>query len=180
MRKYKIYHIPDFLYADGSVGKIGMSRSLQRRMRDNKNKSIKPFDFWEILEEYDCKFTASNREIELQKQYGYKVDRIKYIDVEARTHKLTKEERVRGGKLVMASKVGAEIRRRGTLASMKVDKTYHLGEKHHEAKLNETKVKWIRQQHSRGDVTYVRLANIFGVTAANIARIVKRETWTHI
>jgi hypothetical protein len=75
MGKYKIYHIPDYVYECGSVGKIGTtSQRVEVRMRANKKKSLKLFDFWEILEEHDCEETASRRELELQKQYGYKVD----------------------------------------------------------------------------------------------------------
>jgi len=32
----------------------------------------------EVLEVHECKYTASNREIELQKEYGYPVDKILY------------------------------------------------------------------------------------------------------
>ena len=36
---------------------------------------------YEVLEEYDDIYEASNREIELQKEYGYRVDRIPYYKI---------------------------------------------------------------------------------------------------
>ena len=76
--KYKIYHIPDYVYSDGSVGKIGTTCQIKRRMKANLKKSMFHFDYWEIIEEHNDKYKASVREIELQKQYGYKEDTIQY------------------------------------------------------------------------------------------------------
>ena len=79
MKTYYIYHIPKYVYPKcGSVGKIGVTQHLRRRINDNKIKSIERFTKWEVLEEHTCKYKVSNREIELQKQYGYKVDKILY------------------------------------------------------------------------------------------------------
>jgi hypothetical protein len=64
MKKYYIYHIPGV--------KIGCSDKPSRRV-----KSQGYIDF-EILEEHECIYKASDREIELQKQYGYLVDKILY------------------------------------------------------------------------------------------------------
>jgi hypothetical protein len=61
---YYIYHIPG--------KKIGCSQSLEQRIKSQK------FSEYEILEQYDCIYTASKRELQLQKQYGYKVDNIPY------------------------------------------------------------------------------------------------------
>ena len=75
---YTIYHIPEFVYSDGSIGKIGVSYKLTSRIKQNLKKSVEGFTNWEVLEEWDCKYKVSDREIELQKQYGYKVDVIPY------------------------------------------------------------------------------------------------------
>jgi hypothetical protein len=61
---FYIYHAPGV--------KIGCSQNIKKRMQSQK------FTNYEILEEHYDVFEASNREIELQKQYGYKVDRIPY------------------------------------------------------------------------------------------------------
>ena len=62
---YYIYHIAGI--------KIGVTKDLKRRMRNQR------FTEWEILEEHTCINTVSDREIELQKEYGYPVDSIPYI-----------------------------------------------------------------------------------------------------
>ena len=61
---YSIYHIPGV--------KIGCTQNLKKRIQSQK------FSHYEILEEWDDVYIASKREIELQKQYGYKVDNIPY------------------------------------------------------------------------------------------------------
>jgi NADH pyrophosphatase NudC (nudix superfamily) len=61
---YYIYHIKGI--------KIGCSKEPNRRV---KNQGYTEF---EILEQYEDIEIASKREIELQQQYGYKKDNIKY------------------------------------------------------------------------------------------------------
>lgn len=57
---YTIYHIPGV--------KIGCTANLEVRMK------WQGFTEWQILEEHTDIYIASDRELELQKQYGYKVD----------------------------------------------------------------------------------------------------------
>ena len=61
---YYIYHIPNV--------KIGCTKRLEKRMKEQYSAN------WELLETHLDIEIASNREIELQKQYGYKVDTLKY------------------------------------------------------------------------------------------------------
>jgi len=61
---YYIYHIPGV--------KIGCTNNLQRRIREQG------FSNYELLEQHSDKFIASNREKELQKIYGYRLDNITY------------------------------------------------------------------------------------------------------
>lgn len=61
---FYIYHVPGV--------KIGCSQNIKKRINAQK------FSHYEILEEHYDVFEASNREIQLQKQYGYKVDNIPY------------------------------------------------------------------------------------------------------
>ena len=64
MKTYLIYHI---------LGKkIGCTSDLYKRM------SEQGFTQWEILEEHNDIHEASDREIKLQKDYGYKVDTSPY------------------------------------------------------------------------------------------------------
>lgn len=58
---YYIYHIPGV--------KIGCTDNPKRRVKAQK------YDYYEILEEHTDITIASKREIELQKQYGYAVDK---------------------------------------------------------------------------------------------------------
>ncbi len=57
---YYIYHIKGI--------KIGCTNNIQRRMKQQG------FVEYEILEEHEDMETASKREKELQKQYGYRID----------------------------------------------------------------------------------------------------------
>ncbi len=52
---------------------LGCSQSLEQRIKSQK------FSEYEILEQHSCIYTASKRELQLQKEYGYSVDRIPYF-----------------------------------------------------------------------------------------------------
>ena len=67
MTKYSIYHIPNV--------KIGCSTTPHSRVKQQG------YSDYEILEEHTCIDTVSKRELELQKEYGYKVDSQLYSDV---------------------------------------------------------------------------------------------------
>jgi len=73
MVKYYIYHIPTFKHKDGSIGKIGCTTDVLHRVSVEQN-----YTEYQILEEHTDIMIASNREIELQKQYGYPVDNVPY------------------------------------------------------------------------------------------------------
>lgn len=62
---YYIYHIKG--------KKIGCTKNPKVRI-----KYAQKVNSYEIIEEHNCIYTASNREIELQKQYGYSVDKVPY------------------------------------------------------------------------------------------------------
>ena len=64
MKNYYIYHVPGI--------KIGCTVNVPHRMREQG------FTEWEHLETHTDIYEASNREIELQKEYGYRVDSIPY------------------------------------------------------------------------------------------------------
>jgi hypothetical protein len=64
MTKYYIYHIPNV--------KIGVSTEPEARV------AKQGYTDYEILETHKCIYEVSERERELQKQYGYKVDDVPY------------------------------------------------------------------------------------------------------
>lgn len=68
---YSIYHISGI--------KIGCSSEPEKRVSDQG------YSDYEILETHEDIYVASDRERELQKQYGYKVDTVPYyVSIEAR------------------------------------------------------------------------------------------------
>lgn len=71
---YYIYHIPTFVHKDGRIGKIGCTEEEEARVRvENQG-----YTEYEILETHTDIMVASKRERELQKEYGYPVDRVPY------------------------------------------------------------------------------------------------------
>ena len=102
--KYYIYHIPGV--------KIGCTKQLQKRMTDQG------FTNWEILEEHSDGWLAGDREIELQKEYGYPVDKSHYmISLQNRPkwnnstrRYLTKEDCRRGGKALKGKPKAAKYK----------------------------------------------------------------------
>jgi hypothetical protein len=78
----------------GRVGKIGVtSTSMKKRLQYYINTDLSN---WEVLEEYDCKYKVSDREIELQKEYGYPVDNNPYWKI-LEMH--SKQSKIKGGKV---------------------------------------------------------------------------------
>lgn len=82
---YYIYHIPNV--------KIGCTTRVKQRVKDQG------FTEYEILETHTDIYKVSNRELELQKQYGYPVDNIPYyISCQNFKKGTTKESCSKGGK----------------------------------------------------------------------------------
>jgi hypothetical protein len=89
---YSIYHIPGV--------KIGCSTQVTKRIKEQG------YTNFEILEEYTDIYEVSDREIELQKKYGYKVDRIPYWQSSQRLRKnATFKSASKGGKIGGATNV---------------------------------------------------------------------------
>jgi hypothetical protein len=51
------------------------------------------------------------------------------------------------------------------------------GENHHQAKLKQSQVDYIREQYATGKYTFARIANVFGVSTSLIQKIVNRIKW---
>ena len=92
---YYIYHIEGV--------KIGCTTNPKYRVKYQQNHSN-----WEILEEHSDIYIASEREIELQKQYGYKVDKTPYYKMyKIRQIGATTKTRSKGGKI--SGKISGKI-----------------------------------------------------------------------
>ena len=187
---YTIYHIPEFVYSDGSIGKIGVSYKLNRRIKANLKKSLEGFTNWEVLEEHTDIYKVSDREIELQREYGYKVDTILYWKM---LLNVTKEGCSKGGKaagkIALESGRWAEMARIGNSkenrekAAISIKKTIkekglHKGEKNGRAKLTEANVVEIRKLYESGKVTNkAELGRMFNVSDSMIRYVVQYKSW---
>jgi hypothetical protein len=69
---YHIYRIPDYKHKNGLIGKIGVSEIPSERVEKQG------YSNFEILESHTDIIKVSERERELQKQYGYPVDSVPY------------------------------------------------------------------------------------------------------
>lgn len=120
MKKYYIYHIPTFVHKDGRIGKIGCTE-----LEAEERVSQQGYIAFEILEEHDCIYKASDREMELQKQYGYPIDRRPYWKVKLMA---TKEGCRKGGLAVSfedrskGGRIGGKLRKDKGKAVLMIDK----------------------------------------------------------
>jgi hypothetical protein len=86
---YTIYYIPDFVWSDGTIGKIGCTKHADKRIKEQG------YTNYEVLEEHLDVYIASDREIALQKQYNLRVDAKPYWKVRQMP---TMEGSIKGGK----------------------------------------------------------------------------------
>ena len=90
---YYIYHIPTYKWKNGRIGKIGCTKNPKVRITENQG-----YSDYEILEEHTDIMIASKREIELQKHYGYPLDKTPYFVSCERIEKArTIENCIKGG-----------------------------------------------------------------------------------
>ena len=140
--RYYIYHIPGI--------KIGVTKDLKRRMRDQR------FTEWNILEEHTDIMEVSNREIQLQKQYGLPVDNIPYWKIHS---------------LVSDSAKGVATRRRnGTLSNSGHDASAIR-------KLTFKQAEEIRSKYVPRKYSYQKLSDEYGVNLQSIYFIIKNKTY---
>lgn len=145
---YYIYHIPGV--------KIGVTDNLERRMRRQGNPN------YEVLEEHTCVYEVSNRELELQKEYGYRVDDIPYF----KTLQAVSAGGKVGGKI--AGKINGKIAgkisgKRPKLESMKL--TYEQADE-------------IRSKYQTSIYSQQKLANEYNVSRACVQHILANRTYT--
>jgi hypothetical protein len=95
---YTVYYIPDFVWLDGTIGKIGCTeQEPQQRVKDQG------YINYEVLEEHVDVYIASDRELALQKQYGLPVDKMPYWKV---IKMPTAHSRKKGGQI--GGKIGGQ------------------------------------------------------------------------
>jgi len=168
---YYIYHIPDI--------KIGCTTEPERRV---KRQGYKDYHILEVHSDIDI---ASKRERELQKEYGYRVDKAPYSHNYQQRVKNSKFAYL-GGIKVVKQKLGfhgatkeqrSEWGRLGGFATPP-----QKGEKNGGSKLTEQDVLNIRKQYTPYCRTYgsTALAQKFGVDTTTIWQIVTRKTWKHL
>ena len=169
---YYIYHIPDFIHPCGRIGKIGTSKKPKPRVKRQG------YTHFEILEEHTCIFEASRREIQLQKEYGYKVDTKPYWKVcqmptfESRSKggkNIPHEARVRGGK-----KGGKNQPREAKSLGGKIGGK--IGGKKSRS-LTFTQAEEIRQRYSQGRITQTELAKAWGIPQSKISAIINKKSY---
>jgi hypothetical protein len=90
MKTYYIYHIPTYRWKSGKIGKVGCTDDLKNRMSQYPKNTV-----YEVLEFHSDIYVASDREILLQRRYGYPVDTKPYWKV---IQIATKASRSKGGK----------------------------------------------------------------------------------
>ena len=138
---YYIYHIPE-------RKKIGVSDNLTARMKKHKWNG-----FFEILECHTDIYKVSDRELELQKEYGYPVDKRKYWQT---INVISNKGRTKGG-------------------------NWHKGKKHEWAKksrkLTYDDAQQIRAEYALGSINQSQLARMYGVFPATINGIVNNKIY---
>ena len=140
---YTIYHIPGI--------KIGCSEDVEFRVKSQG------YNEYYILEEHSDITIASNRERELQKQYGYNMDKIPYS--------LTVSYCSRAGKI--GGRNGKGVKSEGR--SLK-------GERNPKSKVTQNIVNIIRVL-SKSGIKQIELSRAFNISKSQISSIINYKTW---
>ncbi len=144
---YKIYHI---------VGvKIGCSDDVDFRVKSQG------YNDYTILEEHNDINIASKRERELQKEYGYPVDKIPYY--------LTVSYCSRAGKIGGKNGRGVKCPARSIKGEAKAT-----------SKLTNENVLKIRELTNTGNYLQKEIAKMFNVDRQTIRRITQGKLWKHL
>ncbi len=144
---YYIYHIPN--------KKIGCSDDVEFRVKSQG------YDYYEIIEQHSDIVIASKRERELQKEYGYPIDKIPYY--------LTVSYCSRAGKIGGKNGKGVKCEARAL-----------KGEKNPKAKLKEEDILKIIELTNTGNYLQKDIAIMFNVDRQTIRRIIQKKSWKYI
>lgn len=140
---YYIYHIPNV--------KIGCTNNPKRRVKDQGYRD------YNILETHNDIDVASKRELELQKEYGYKIDKNSYKNAKYQRSILNPKIAHLGG-----------------------HKT--KGEKNGQSKLTEQDVDYIRKNYKAYCLVNggKALCKKYNICVQTLHNILNRKSWTHI
>jgi hypothetical protein len=185
MEYYYIYHIPHFKRKNGKIGKIGCSDEVQARIEEQGY----VFSECKILEIHTDIYVASDRELELQKQYGYPVDKYPYW--------IMIERRRKGGKIggnihsnlrnEKCSKLGKVTGKKNVWLMLKNRKKYtgvnnpncNIDEKIAQSILNYYTDLVLKSKSKYGLIP--KTVNHFSnVPKFTVIKICKRQTWKHL
>lgn len=151
MKTYYIYHIAGI--------KIGVTTNVTHRMAEQG------FTQWDILETHTDIYEVSDREIELQKEYGLPVDKIPYWkSVENRNN----WERTEEYKRKISESTRGQTNGNGS----------QLGKPSHQRKLTFEQAEEIRAKYVPRKYGYRKLGEEYGVHASAIPLIIHNITYT--
>lgn len=180
MKTYYIYHIPNFKWKKTKkLGKIGCTDDLEKRMKEQCVTK------YEVLETHSDIYIASDRELQLQKEYGYPVDNKPYwkiVELSSVAGKARAKQIMENGDWYEISQIGnsKENRKKASekLKKTIIEKGLHKGEKNSRAKLSESDVAKIRKIYESGEITNkAKLGRLFGVSDSMIRYIVQYKNW---
>ena len=160
MTTYYIYHLPNYEWSltgkhAGRIGKIGCTKTNPTKRAKVQGYRLQDL---EILEEHLDIYEASNRELQLQEEYGYPIDTIPYYVTVRNT--ITEERRAKA----IETKKRNGTTRNGSLASIGVPKP-------NLRKLTFAQAQEIRAKYVPFKYTKPMLAKEYGVSTTGIANV---------
>ncbi len=170
-KQYYIYEIPGV--------KIGCTNNIKRRVQQQKCTQYK------VLETHADIIEASRREIELQKQYGYKVDKTPYYKtlLSPTTEGCSKAGKISGKKAVESGQLASIQSLGGKIAGKKAVESGHmtaLGKL--KRKLTFEQAQKIREKFYKMDGSankrHIELAAEYNVSQSVIWSIIKNQSYT--
>ena len=149
---YYIYHIKGV--------KIGVSTKPENRVANQG------YSEFEILEQHTDIHKVSDREIELQKQYGYPVDTLLYYEMCKRS---------KNGGLSTPKEQYSEMGRKSKPSKHQIQNILKHAKR--KRKLTYTDAQQIRADYKLGAFNYTQLAKMYGVSHVAISNIIKNKTY---
>lgn len=182
MGKYKIYRgqKPD------GVWKIGCTKNYPQRCR------IQKLTNYHILEEYNSKQEASDREKQLQIEYKYKEDTNSYTSVcdgtigfTGRTHSKKTRKQISNKVKGVAKHSDEHKKMIGEMNAARVWKQesrekLSLHFRGNSQNMNEDKVRYIRNQYNTKMYTIKRIANVMGISPTQCQGIIRGTKWSWV
>ncbi|MCP4989405.1 MAG: hypothetical protein GY928_26105 [Colwellia sp.] len=170
MKQYSIYHLPQFVHPNGEIGKIGCTS-----YNDPQERAIEQdytFDDFEVLEQYEDIYIASDREIELQKQYGYVVDKTPYFMSIQNRRTWTDADRQKAQQVLKQNQNQHLIKATLAASKSKMKITYEIAQQ-----IRNEGYKPKKNQYEPGP-TLKSIAAKYGYSTQLISSVIKNQTYT--